>query len=500
MTDYGITSAGFVPKTLDIIDTEIDETLKSELGDSINTLPEDVIGQLKGIFAERESNLWELMEDVYDSQYPNSADDTTLDLVCQITGLTRQQATKSTIETFYLIGTSTTLIPAGTIFSVNGQPSSRFLTDDAVILVAGADEVQDLTFPAAPTLGQFKLELDGIQTAFLDFDATDTEVETALNALSNTFGDVSVSGDMFPAGMTITFEDRDGKQPISTLAIVSSTLDQTGSVAKTTPGVIQGSTGMTAESTGSAIRASARTLTVIESPITGLDSGFNVTEASLGDDVETDTEFRIRRDNALGTNAAGTQPAIRTAVLELDDIDAVFVVENDSDVTVAGRPAHSFETIVEQSDGGTDQDDEIAEAIFESKPAGIQAFGNDVTKNVADSQGFLHVIEFSRPVSVPIYLEVDLETDSDFPPTGSALAAAALLAFGDELGIGKDVIIRPELISSLDAIPGITDIIVRIGIAASPTLDNNIPIEDGATGTVEKSTWDSTDITVTLLP
>jgi len=500
MTEYGVTSAGFVPKTLDILDAEIDAELKGELGDFINTLPEDVFGQLKGIFAERESNIWELMQDIYDSQYPNSAADVSLDLVAQITGITRQQATKSTVENIYLIGTLGTLIPAGTILSVEGNSLSRFLLDDAVTLVAGADEVQDLTYPSLPESGQFKLELDSIKTSFLDFDATAQEIEDALNALSNTFGDITVSGDMFPAGMTITFAGRDGKQPISLLVITDSNVDVMGSVAETTPGVIQGSTGATAETAGSSFTANARTLTVIETAVTGFDSAFNLADATVGNDVETDTELRARRENALGTNAAGTLPAIRTAVLEIDEVDATFVVENDSDAVVAGRPAHSFETIVEQADGGSSADAEVAEAIFNSKPAGIQPFGNDVTEIVVDSQGFNHTVEFSRPVAVTIYLEVDLETDSDFPPTGTALAAAALLEFGENLGIGKDVIIRPELMASLEDIPGITDIIVRIGTAPAPTLDNNIPIEDGSTGTVEKSDWDSSRITVAELP
>jgi len=499
MTDYGITSAGFVPKTLDILDAEIDASLKGLLGDFINTLPEDMFGQLKGLFADRENSVWELMEDIYSSQNPNAAEDVSLDLAIGINGLVRLQATESTVATVYLIGTATTLIPAGTVLSVEGDSSSRFVTDEAVTLAAGADEVQDLTFPAAPTSGTFKLSLDGVTTGFLDFDATASEIETELNALSNTFGDISVTGDMFPTGMTITFEDRDGKQPISLLTIASSTLDQIGAIAETVAGVIQGSTSMTAEDTGSSYRANARTLVVIETPITGFDSAFNTVDAAVGDDVETNTEVRVRRDNALGTNAAGTIPAIRTAVLEIDGVDFVDVIENDTDTAVGTRPAHSFETVVEQADGGTTLDSEIAEAIFLSKPAGIQPWGNDVTETVTDSAGKTHTIKFSRPVDVDIYLEVDLSTNADFPAAGATVAQEALLAFGDAVGIGNDVIIRPDLIGSLDSIAGITDVVVRIGIAPGPTLDNNISIEDGDTGPVEKSAWDLTRITVNLV-
>ncbi len=497
---FAITPQGFVIKTLDIINSEIDSSIKAALGDFINTLPEDVFGQLKGIFAEREASLWEAMQFVFDSQYPLSAQDVSLDLVAQINGILRKNSTKSKVAGQILIGTDTTVIAAGTVMSVDGDPTSRFVMDDAVVLGPGSDEVQDVTFSIPPTTGTWSLELDGVETSQLQFDDDATAVEAALNALSNTFGGISVTGD-YTVGFTVTFADADGKQPISLMVALTAGLDAIIGVAETTPGVVQGTVNMTAEAAGSSFKANARTLTVIETPVSGFDSTFNPVDATIGDDVETDAELRIRRDNSLGTNAAGTLPAIRTALLELDEIEAAFVIENDQDIVVSGRPPKSFEAVVEQAGGATDDDVDtlVAESIFDTKPAGIQAFGNDVTKIVVDSQGFDHTIEFSRPIAVDIYLEVDISSNNNFPPNGQTLVEQALLAFGTGLNIGEDVIIRPDLIGSLDDIPGITDVVVRIGIAPGPTLDNNIPIEDGTSGTIEKSAWDSANIIVLLL-
>ena len=138
---FGLSSEGFSAKRLADIASEIDEILKSTFGPGINTLPQSLFGQLKGIFAERESFLWELAEAVYNSQYPDGAEGTSLDNVGAITALTRLPALKSRIEGQALFGTLSTSIPAGTIFSVSGNSNARFVTS-----CIGARTIFDFSF------------------------------------------------------------------------------------------------------------------------------------------------------------------------------------------------------------------------------------------------------------------------------------------------------------------------------------------------------------------
>ena len=51
---------------------------------------------------------------------------------------------------------------------------------------------------------------------------------------------------------------------------------------------------------------------------------------------------------------------------------------------------------------------------------------------------------------------------------GLAQAEAALLAYGDGLNISDDVIVFTKMICSLDSIPGILDVVIRLGAAPIP--------------------------------
>ena len=145
--------------------------------------------------------------------------------------------------------------------------------------------------------------------------------------------------------------------------------------------------------------------------------------------------------------------------------------------------------------GGEDQ--EIGDAIFDAKAAGIATYGTEAPVVHTDSQGNTHNVLFSRPAQRDIWLEIDFTVDATFPSDGLTQAQTAILAFGLALNIDDDVIIFPQLVGALDQIPGILDMAIRIADTAdgggdpSPTLDNNIAISE-----VEISAWDSSRLTL----
>ena len=252
-------------------------------------------------------------------------------------------------------------------------------------------------------------------------------------------------------------------------------------------GAPSGTVDCEAETAGE-VQAAAGTLTVIETPVFGLTSVTNPLDADVGREIETDLELRIRRATSLQIAGAGTPEAIRSRLLEVDDVTAVIVYENITMVTDPdGRPPKSFEVFVE---GGDDQD--IADTIWLAKPAGIETYGNQST-SVTDSQGFTQTINWSRPIAVDIYLEVDLVTTPSFVATEAEIKQAFVDYATDNLGIGDDVIVYPALMCVLNAFAGISDVTFRIGVAPGPTLDNNIPIDPE-----EIADFDTSRITVTI--
>jgi len=158
-----------------------------------------------------------------------------------------------------------------------------------------------------------------------------------------------------------------------------------------------------------------------------------------------------------------------------------------------GRLAKSFEAVVE---GGSDAD--VANKIWLTKPAGIQTFGN-TSFTITDSQGEQQVINFSRPTPIYIWVTVALTLYSEetFPPNGQDLVADAINTYGNNLGIGVDVLLQ-RVLAQIFNVPGIASGAMQIAATNGPgdsplygTAD--IPIQEN-----EIAIFDLSRITVTV--
>lgn len=311
----GVESTGFVrPGTNDLLD-EMKAAIKasSQFGASTNVEADSWIGQILAIIADRLSAAWQLGEAIYNALYPDTAEGAALDNVCELVGVSRLAATRSTVDVT-LTGTPSTVISAGARLSVVGSAEKFQLVANATI--GGG--------------GSVVAEFESIETG--------------------------------------------------------------------------------------PVRANAGTLTQIETVVTGWTGANNATDATLGRDIETDAELRLRRLLALRVTGAGTVESIAAYLLqEVADVTDVKVIENDADTTDSeSRPPHSIHCIV---DGGTDED--VATAIFLKKPAGIATHG-DETVTVEDSMGFDHDINFDRSEAVPIFIHLILTVDADEFNVGQA--------------------------------------------------------------------------------
>ena len=449
---YGLTSSGFIIKRLADAKAELEAEFRSIFGAGIKTTPDSVFGKLIAIQAERESVLWELLQAVYNSAYPNSATDIQLDRVCEITAITRNEATPSLV-TAYMAGTASTAIPIGTLFAVQDS-GEQFKTLSAASLSGSNFSITALTSAA--------------------WVATATAVAHGRSVGSFLFINGAVEEDYNGLVEILTVPDADTFTyaiPGLPTSPATGTIDADPATAVACESVDNG-----------AIEALSGTLTEIVNNISGLDRVENYLDAAKGNNQETDTELRIRRVNALLGIAAARLEGIRAYLLLVENVTNAKVFENITMyIDVSGRPAKSIECLVV---GGDNQD--ILDAVFERKAAGIEPHGS-VSGTVTDSQGDTHTVKFSRPTPVNIYLELDLSVDANYPADGDTLVENAILSHGSELEIGEDVIVYPYLITALGEIPGITDIVLRIGIAASPTTDDNVEVNETGLATFDTS-------------
>lgn len=152
---YGVTSAGFAGKPLEVAKTELEAELRAAFGAGINLAPQSVLAKLAGIFSERETLLWELAEGVYTAFTADGAGGASLDHILSLTGARRLAATRSTV-TVTATGTPATVLPAGRVVSVSGS-GARFRTlAEATIGGGGTVAVEceaEETGPAAAAAG-----------------------------------------------------------------------------------------------------------------------------------------------------------------------------------------------------------------------------------------------------------------------------------------------------------------------------------------------------------
>ena len=484
---FGLTTKGFILKRLLNIKEELEADVKSVLGDGINLESNSILGQIIGIFAERLALLWELALAIYNSQYPDTAEDTSLDNCGAIVGVPRLKATKSTtiIRARGEVGVN---IPQGSIISVKGNSASRFITSESGTIAEAVNSKQKITFSLVPNSGSWAINFMDEISASLPYNATTTQIKSALEALSN-ITEISVSGS-YSDGFSIEFINDDGLKYQKTFGIISSLFSSSESVDTAVTVIDEGGAYIDidciAEESG-AKQAPSKTLTEIETPISGWDEAYNLLDAEIGRALESDEDYRTRRELSLQQSRSGTVEAIRNDLQKLENVRDVIVFENDSSATdLLGRPPHSFEAVIDNGD-----DNVIATAIWNVKPAGIKTFGS-IKKSITDSQGISHEICFSRPIGIAIYINIQITPKPNAEVT-IAQVKEAILTYGNDLRFGDDVIVYPALMASLNKLE-IEDIDIDIGTTSPPSGDNNVVIAPN-----EKARFDSSNIAVTIL-
>lgn len=241
------------------------------------------------------------------------------------------------------------------------------------------------------------------------------------------------AGTVIPAGSLVAATDTTVYQSTD-----DATISGAGTVTVQFEAVVDGPTA-----------CAANTVTFIQSAIPGWDSVNNPTAGVPGRNTETRTEFEERRGKSVSLNAIGILPAIRAALLQVDDVIDAYVVDNStgSSATIGGVSiaAHSLYVAVV---GGSDED--VARAIWLKKPPGCDYTGTTTVTVQDTGSGYVppypsYDVKFTRPTATPIYMTVQLTDGGDVPSDViSQVRDAITNAFvggdgGTRAGIGSTV-------------------------------------------------------------
>ncbi len=191
--------------------------------------------------------------------------------------------------------------------------------------------------------------------------------------------------------------------------------------------------------TGSDARAPAGTLTVIADPVSGWNSVTNATDATAGEDIESITALKVRGELGVAASASRTRGGIRAALVDLDGVLSAEVFENTTSVTDSrGLPPHSIRATVWDGSPAAADDDEIAQAILDTKAEGITSDGAEVGTAQDPDDGPV-LVAFARATATSVNVAVVIQSDSGVAEDDvvAAIEAAFPTRVGAELTYNK---------------------------------------------------------------
>lgn len=147
---------------------------------------------------------------------------------------------------------------------------------------------------------------------------------------------------------------------------------------------------------------SANTINKATTTIMGVTQIINEHKTHGGQDHETDTELRERYLRRIERKSNFTTEGIKEYILENTNVIKCQVIENDTDEIVENRLPHSYEAVCLG-----DSDDNILQALYDYKLAGIRTVG-EITKQFKDI-----TVGFTRPTEVRLDVEITLTVDKD---------------------------------------------------------------------------------------
>jgi len=423
---YGLTDSGFNIKRLPVIKEEIETSLRNRINQNIDLRAESIFGQFVGLESELATIFWEVMQDIYLSQYPDYATGNSLDYVVSINGITRLEAVSTSVNAV-CYGADNTILSLGREAKARNGDIYRTLTNTTI---SRLNAVECTVGVSTVGVGVYT-----VQVGALNYSYTATGADTAQTILQGLYNAMSSA----PLNRILNEDSLTIQVDVGVTFDVSANLNinEVGTVVFF-----------------EAVEKGAKLLPIgelneIETPVFGWNRVNNLVDGVVGRSRETDAALRIRREQSILITATHTLQAIKSKVRQLDFVSDVFGMENNTETTDAfGTPRQCVWVIVE---GGEDL--EIATAIYNTVAGGIGTRGNQ-NITVQDEDGQDYIIKFDRPTYVDVNIEIEYVRLENFPNNGEDLIKDALVNRGNQYLINEDLIYS-RLYTPINTVQGV---------------------------------------------
>lgn len=440
MAKYGLTPQGPNIKRLDVILDEMHESMSNKLKANTKQNPQSLLNHLLTNVADRIAELWEYGSDVYYSQYPTTAEGSSLDNAAQFGGTTREMPAKS----YYSVlctGLDGTTVPADTLIATDTNPAINLtLTEDAQITRSAFNKAVVVLATENPT-SVLSMALNGELYSANNLEGLADAVADEAFMVSYEDGKLIVEAVDTASSNTMVLSENLTTETVASV-ITFATVDYGDIVIPN--GVI----------------------TKIVKTVAGLQAVENVGSYVAGRLTETDVEMRQSYIDKIYSRSSAMLESIKSAILEnVQGVLSVAPYENDTNETDSmGRPPHSVEIVV---DGGNAT--EIAQQILNTKAGGISTYG-DVETVLHGVYGEDITVRFNRPAYVYVWFQVGVTLNANTnPPTNYAdLIKQTILECMEDVQAGCDVVPQKFTTALYKNVSGIDYFDIRLHATKDP--------------------------------
>ncbi|AWQ18488.1 hypothetical protein C1N63_06410 [Pantoea ananatis] len=185
-----------------------------------------------------------------------------------------------------------------------------------------------------------------------------------------------------------------------------------------------------------AVAAVAGSVNKINTPTRGWTSVTNASAATVGSAAEKDSELRIRQRQSVAFPSLTPFVALDGAIANVTGVTRHKLYENDTgSVDANGLPAHSVAAIVDGGDVNA-----IAQVLQSKKGQGVATFGS-TSVTVPDAWQNPHIISFSRPAPVPVFVAITLKVFQGYTTQVGNDIKKAIADYVNSLDIGDDLLL-----------------------------------------------------------
>ena len=329
MADYGLTPKGPNIKRLDTILEDLHTELSEKLGVNTKQNTQSLLNVILTSFADRIAELWELGEAVYHSQYPSSAEGSSLDSVAQFGGITRETASKSYYP-IHCTGTDGTLLAEGTQIATNTNPKTFLsIAEEKTITRSSFNSVKIKV--ASPRMGDtYTAVINGTAFSYVAQNAVPLDILNGLSAAITT-EEFNKSVDDAELLLVLTSVD----ETVNHNLVLSENL-----TTETVTTVITFGT----DELGNILIPNGAISEIVQADA-GLLSVINKCEYIAGRDAETDTELRKSYTDKIFNRSSLMLDSIKSAILNnVQGVESVAAYENTTDYATMTIPCTGTET------------------------------------------------------------------------------------------------------------------------------------------------------------